>query len=199
MIKSILTLDKKLIVRNVEIPFVKSDEILLKVLSCAICGSDLKIVENGNKRIVEERTIGHEIAGEVSILGSKINNYNVGDKVSLSADLPCNECSYCVSGRVNLCNKNFAVGYQFDGGFSQYMILNKFILNNGPIKKFSKITPDEACLAEPLACAINGVEKSIQCFSLDNPSNALVYGGGPIGLLIAEYLYYRNIKYIVII
>ncbi len=199
MIKSYLTLDHKLILKNVNIPTIKNDEILLKVLSCAICGSDLKISQYGNDRIVEDRTIGHEIAGEISLLGSEIKNYNIGDKVSIAADLPCNECSYCKSGRVNLCHKNLAVGYQIDGGFSQYMVLNKFILNNGPIQKFFNITPDEACLAEPLACAINGVKKSIQCFSSEKINNSLIYGGGPIGLLIAEYLFYKNIKDIVIV
>jgi L-iditol 2-dehydrogenase len=178
---------------------IQDDELLLKVLSCAICGSDLKISKVGNARIVENRTIGHEISGEVIKVGKNVLGFRLGDTVSIGADLPCHNCQYCKSGNVNLCKTNLAIGYQFDGGFSQYMVVNKHVLKNGPIQKFKKIDPDIACLAEPLACAINGVEKSLQCYSSGKPGSALIFGGGPMGILLAEYLYYNNISNILII
>ena len=199
MITSKLKLNNELVIEECEIPTIKEDEVLIKVLSCAICGSDLKITKAGNQRIKEDRTIGHEIAGEIVSAGKDVKGFNVGEKISIGADLPCHECKLCRKGHVNLCKKNLAIGYQFDGGFSQYMVVNKFVLKDGPISKYFKIESDLACLAEPLACAINGVDKSLKCFSLGEPKNALIFGGGPMGLLIAEYLKFKDIQDILIV
>jgi L-iditol 2-dehydrogenase len=199
MIKSKLSLENKLYLEEFPLPSIQSDELLIKVLSCAICGSDLKISKLGNSRITEDRTIGHEISGEVTSIGSEVAGYKVGDMVSIGADLPCLHCKYCNSGNVNLCQTNLAVGYQFDGGLSQYMVINKYILNSGPIAKYTNVSSDLACLAEPLACAINGVDKALNCFALNFPSSALIFGGGPMGLLLAEYLKFKRVPEITII
>lgn len=199
MLTSKLSQKNQIYIEEISIPSIEDDQLLLKVLSCAICGSDLKISKVGNSRIAQDRTIGHEISGEVIKIGNKISKFQLGDMVSIGADLPCHNCRYCKSGNVNLCKTNLATGYQFDGGFSQYMVVNKHILQNGPIQKFKKIDPDIACLAEPLACAINGVEKSLQCYSFGMPASALIFGGGPMGILLAEYLYYKNVCNILII
>ena len=199
MITSKLNLNHELYVKECNVPDIQDEQLLIKVLSCAICGSDLKITKFGNTRITEERTIGHEIAGEIVSIGAKVKGFEIGEKISIGADLPCHECSFCNNGFVNLCSKNLAIGYQFDGGFSQYMVVNKFVLQDGPVCKFCNVDPDLACLAEPLACAINGVDKAMQCFNLGKPKNSLIFGGGPMGLLIAEYLNYRKVFDITII
>ena len=198
MIVSKLSTSNKFYFTESKIPSIKDDELLIKVLSCAICGSDLKISLSGNSRIKEDRTIGHEISGEIVKIGKSISKFNVGDKVSIGADLPCHKCEKCKSGNVNLCNKNLALGYQFDGGFAQYMIANEYVLNDGPIQKYSKISSDLACLAEPLACAINGVHKSLSCFTIGSPASALIFGGGPMGIMLAEYLYFSGVSDIII-
>jgi len=199
MIASKLSLKNEFYIEELGIPDITENQLLIKVLSCAICGSDLKISQHGNPRIKEDRTIGHEISGEVIEVGGNVSQFSIGDKVSIGADLPCLECDFCNSGQVNLCKTNLAVGYQFDGGLSQYMIVNEHILQNGPIAKFSKINSDLACLAEPLGCAINGVDKSMACFTAGEPSSALIFGGGPMGILLSEYLNYQGIKEIFIV
>ncbi len=193
MITTKLHLDNSITVEEADLPKISKSEILIKVLSCAICGSDLKITRFGNKRITESRTIGHEISGEIIEIGSNVNNYKIGDLVSVGADLPCLDCELCKIGAVNLCKKNYALGYQFDGGLTQYMTLNEHVINDGPIAKYKKISSDTACLAEPLACAINGVEKALRCFTVGSPQNSLIFGGGPMGILIAEYLLSKDI------
>lgn len=195
---SVLDVGNDFILKDVDKPNIKEDEVMLKVSSCAICGSDLKIAKFGNKRITEDRTIGHEISGTIESVGSKVFGFEVGDQVSVGADLPCHECNYCKQGKVNLCEINYAIGYQFNGGFAEYIVLNKHVLESGPIKKFHNISPDEACLSEPLACAINGIKKSLGCYSDEKINNVLIFGGGPMGLLLAEYLSYLNVKDIVI-
>lgn len=199
MITSKLSLDHKFYLQDIPIPKINQNELLIKVMSCAICGSDLKISSFGNPRINQDRTIGHEVSGEIVKVGENISEFKVRDKVSIGADLPCNNCEYCISGHVNLCKTNLAIGYQFEGGLSQYMVVNEHVLRNGPIQKYHNIDSDIACLAEPLACAINGVEKSFRCFSISTPSSALIFGGGPMGILLAEYLHYKNVQEIVII
>jgi|TARA_Y100000992_G_scaffold302676_1_gene278231 L-iditol 2-dehydrogenase len=199
MITSKLSLDNQLYIEEAAKPEITQDQLLIKVLSCAICGSDLKITKAGNQRIKEDRTIGHEISGEVVEVGKNILNFKIGDTVSIGADLPCLNCSFCDAGQVNLCSTNLAVGYQFDGGLSQYMIVNEYILKEGPIAKFQNISSDLACLAEPLACAINGVSKSMACFTVGMPKSALIFGGGPMGIFLSEYLNFKGVKEISII
>lgn len=194
MITTKLHLDNSITIEETDLPEISKSEILIKVLSCAICGSDLKITKFGNKRITESRTIGHEISGEITEIGSDVNNYKIGDLVSVGADLPCLACEICEMGAVNLCKTNYALGYQFDGGLTQYMILNEHVINGGPIAKYNNISSDIACLAEPLACAINGVDKALRCFSVGSPKNTLIFGGGPMGIFIAEYLLSKEIN-----
>ena len=176
---------KKIELRNTNIPKINKYQILLKVESCAICGSDIKIFHNGNKRVKCGQIIGHEIAGKIIDIGPKVKNFKLGDKVSIGADTSCgkNSCRYCMSGSENCCVTNYAIGHQFEGGFTQYMKINQLVAKYGPISKFSKnISYDEASLAEPLACCINGFEK----IGLKKKGVLLILGAGPIGYLLAS-------------
>ena len=82
-----------------------------------ICGSDLRIMSDGNSRISPPQILGHEIAGEIVELGEGVKNYSLGDRVSTGADIPCGKCNHCKSGRPNCCDTNLAIGYQFECGF----------------------------------------------------------------------------------
>ena len=119
--------------------------------------------------------------GTIEKIGKGVNKYKVGDLISIGADIPCGKCEHCLNGRSNCCDINYAIGYQFDGGFSQFMLLDPLIVKYGPLQKVNKtVNPDIAALAEPLACCINGYERG-----LVNPgSTIVVFGGGPIGLLL---------------
>ena len=129
--------------------------IKVKVNSCALCGSDIRIFNSGNNRITYPAIIGHEVSGVV--VESLSNQFNVGEKISLGGDIPCGKCKSCKSKKPNLCKKNLAIGYQLMGGFSEYMYLSKDLIQNGPIKKLPDgLDIEVACLGEPLACAING-------------------------------------------
>jgi len=156
--------------------------IVLKVMACAVCGSDLRIYREGNVRIEVPRIIGHEIAGEVVEVGEGVNKFAVGDRVSVGADIPCGECPQCLAGRPNCCDTNLAMGYQFDGGFAEYVRLAPIVVELGPVQKFNDDIPFElAALAEPLACCINGYELA----PLPRNGTVVVFGGGPIGLMLA--------------
>ena len=168
---------------NKPVPAVLPGTVLVKVEACAICGSDLRIMSDGNLRIKPPHILGHEIAGEIVELGSGVNNYALGDRISTGADVPCGDCDHCRAGRPNCCDTNFAIGYQFDGGFAEYILLDPLVVKHGPMKKFSKsLSWNHAALAEPLACCINGYERAF--YNQDMGGNIVIFGAGPIGLML---------------
>ena len=73
-------------------------EIILKVQSCSVCGSDLRIFHHGNPRVKPPQVIGHEIAGEVVEVGRDVHHLKPGDRVAVGADVPCGECHWCREG-----------------------------------------------------------------------------------------------------
>ena len=169
-----------------------SGEMRIHVLCCAICGSDIRIFNYGNPRVKLPHVIGHEVVGEVIELGeeAKACNYKIGDKVCFAADLPCSNdrCKYCEAGMINSCDENLAIGYQFDGGFAEEMVLPENCFKRGAIKKIDEdvVDIDKFALTEPLACVINGLSV-IAKNSLIN-GNVLVFGGGPIGIMLADMM-----------
>ena len=175
--------------------FKKLDGILVKVKSASICGSDIKIIKYGNKRVKKNRTMGHEIAGEIINVSKKVKGYKIGDAVSIGGDISCGNCNNCRQGNVNNCKKNLAIGHQYDGGFAKYIHINDFILKNGPISKFNKnkIDFNTAALAEPLACCLNGVTK------VGNFRDKIVciIGSGPIGIILGKIAKLKKAKKVI--
>ena len=109
-------------VKETTLPKLKPGAVLVKVLACAVCGSDIRILETGNPRVQYPAIIGHEIAGEIVEAEKNAKGLVVGNKVSIGADIPCGSCSWCQNGMGNCCDKNFAMGYQFSGGYAEYCL-----------------------------------------------------------------------------
>lgn len=157
--------------------------ILVKVKACAICGSDIRIYRHGNNRVKFPQILGHEIAGEVVEVGSSVNRFKVGERIAVGADIPCGECDYCRDGFGNECQINYAIGYQFQGGFAEYIPLNKLTVQYGPVHKIPNgVTYEMAALAEPLGCCINGLELS----PVRLGNTVVIIGAGPIGCLLVQ-------------
>jgi L-iditol 2-dehydrogenase len=170
-------------VKEIPEPDCGAEEAVLKVESCAVCGSDLRIYNYGNERVKTPAIMGHEIAGIVEKVGAKVLSLRPGDRVALGADVPCGTCYWCVNGMGTNCAINYAIGYQFPGGFEAKMLLNETILKYGPVTKIpDRLSYDEAALAEPLACAINGLELA----NMSVGKSMCVIGLGPIGCMMLE-------------
>jgi len=182
MLAAVLTGLEQMEVREVPIPALEDDEsLLLKVHACAVCGSDIRIFHHGNPRVNPPQVIGHEIAGEVVEVGRRVAQFQVGDRLATGADVPCGVCSWCRSGLGNNCAINYAIGYQFAGGFSQYMLLNATTLQFGAVHRISEgLSYDEAAIAEPLGCCINGLE---MC-QIKLGDTVVVIGAGPAGCML---------------
>jgi L-iditol 2-dehydrogenase len=170
-------------VKDVKMPPCGDDEAILKVLACAVCGSDIRIFHYGNDRVKPPAVIGHEIAGEVVEVGRKVTRVRKGDRVAIGADVPCGTCHWCTNGMGTNCRINYAIGYQFPGGFQEYMLLNGTTLSYGPVTPIPDgLSFAEAAIAEPLACAVNGLE--LARFGLGK--SLCIIGLGPIGCMMLE-------------
>lgn len=173
----------KMVVREVATPQIDENSVLVKVKACAVCGSDIRIFHHGNSRINPPQILGHEIAGEVVEAGKNVTKFKNGDRVAIGADVPCGGCVFCEAGIGNNCQINYAMGYQFAGGMAEYVLLNKTVVNYGPVHKIPEhVSYDEAALAEPLGCVLNALELS----NIRLGDTVVIIGAGPIGCMIIE-------------
>lgn len=172
-------------VRDMPEPVCGDEEAILEPQSVAICGSDVRIYRYGNLRVKPPTVIGHEVAGIISKVGKNVKNLQVGDRIVIGADVPDMDTgrSYTMRGLGNLCPENYAIGYQLDGAFQQKMKLNELAVKYGAIVKIpDDLTYDDACIAEPLACAIHGLELA----QMGLGKSICVIGLGPIGCMVLE-------------
>lgn len=166
-------------------PVCGEEEVIIAPQSVSICGSDVRIYRYGNDRVKPPTVIGHEVAAVVVETGSKVENLKAGDRIVIGADVPDMNSGrhYTLQGMGNLCPENFAIGYQLDGAFQQKMKLNEFTVKYGPIVKIpDHLSYDEACIAEPLACAIHGLELAQMCLG----KSICIIGLGPLGCMLLE-------------
>ena len=171
----------KITVKEVPTPEVDDNSVLVKVEACAVCGSDIRIFHSGNNRVNPPQILGHEISGRVTVVGKNVTKLAVGDRIAIGADVPCGECYFCEAGIGNNCQINYAMGYQFAGGFAEYILLNKTVVNYGPIHKIpDHVSFNEAALAEPLACTLNALE--LTPVKLNDV--VVMIGAGPIGMML---------------
>ena len=154
---------------------------IFKLIFTSICGSDLRIMKFGDDRVSPQRVLGHEMVAEVISPGLR-QDLKEKDLVAIGADIPCGRCFFCKLGKSNLCETHLAFGYQIDGGFAQHLIVPSSILEYAPIVKLATVhDPSVYALAEPTGCAINGLTYS----NVTQTDSVLIYGGGPIGLILA--------------
>lgn len=172
-------------VKETDVPKTPPDGILVRVDSCGICGSDLRILSNGYRRVPIPQIMGHEIAGTVEKVGKvQRDNYTVGERVALAADIPCGACYWCKNNMSNHCPDNIGFGHEIPGGFAEYVAISKRIIDHGPIVVIppTSKTQDEFALCEPLACCINGME----ICDMKPGKNVLILGAGPVGCMLAK-------------
>jgi L-iditol 2-dehydrogenase len=156
------------------------DEVKLRVRNCSTCGTDVKIFHNGHQNLSPPRIIGHEIAGEVVEVGADVSGWSVGDRAQVIAAVPCGECYECRKGWMAVCENQTSIGYQYDGGFAEFMIVPRQVLKVDGLNRIpDNIGFDEASAAEPFACAINAQE----LIQVGDGDTVVVFGAGPIGCI----------------
>ncbi|GAA1256212.1 zinc-dependent dehydrogenase [Sphaerisporangium rubeum] len=155
-------------------------DVKIRVRNCSTCGTDVKIFKHGHHHIRPPRVMGHEIAGEIVETGAEVTGWTPGDRVQVIAAIPCGRCEECLRGRLTVCPDQESMGYHYDGGFAEYMVVPAKVLAVDGLNR----VPDgvgfaEASVAEPLACVLNGQELA----RVGEGDDVVVLGAGPIGCL----------------
>jgi L-iditol 2-dehydrogenase len=155
-------------------------EVKIRVRACSTCGTDVKISKFGHHHIRPPRVMGHEIAGEVVEVGVEVGGWADGDRVQVIAAIPCGECAFCAKGQMNICPNQVSMGYHFDGGFAEFMVVPENVLKVDGLNRIPDgLSFAEASVAEPLACALNAQE----LVKVNPGDDVVVVGSGPIGCL----------------
>ncbi|WP_068113905.1 alcohol dehydrogenase catalytic domain-containing protein [Tropicimonas marinistellae] len=163
-------------VADVPEPVAGPGEVLVNVRASGICHTDHDILIGNYGRDAFPVVPGHEFSGVVLAVGAGVTGFSEGDRVVIDPNLACETCRYCRAGMPNLCDQLGAYGVTVNGGFEPLVAVAASKLHAIGDLDFAV-----AALAEPMGCALNGIRAT----GLDNVTNALVFGAGPMGMLIA--------------
>ena len=171
------------LVSDLRQPQAQRDTAVIKVRACTVCGTDLRAWQHGNKMVAPPRVMGHEICGEIVEVGADRKEYQVGQRISMAPAIGCGTCYPCRRGFSNLCDNLQTIGFNFDGGFAEYMEVPAIAFDRGNVYATPGNVPDEeAALAEPIACVVNGQE----FLHIEPGDSVAIFGSGFIGCMHAE-------------
>ena len=169
-------------VENAPVPVIGKGEILVKVISASICGTDLRILHGTHRKFPPGtvRIPGHEVVGTIAEIGSEVENYSIGQRVFCAPNTGCGHCWQCIHGNNNLCANYDAIGVTSDGAFAEFVRIPANSVRQGNVIPISEsLDPAVAALMEPFACVLRG-QNALHM----NPGEVvLVMGAGPIGVM----------------
>lgn len=169
---------RELHMRDVPIPDVKAGEVLIRVATAGICGSELGGYLGHNSLRKPPLIMGHEFAGVVEQLGEGVSSFAVGDRVTANPLVTCGACRYCRNGQSQLCPSRKLLGAHLPGAYAQFVAIsaeNVYRLDDG-------VSFEEGALTEPFACAVH----ICRLLALTPLDRLLIYGAGPIGLFALQ-------------
>jgi L-iditol 2-dehydrogenase len=172
-------------VETIPVPKIGPGELLIKVATCGICGTDLKKIHTGSHSA--PRIFGHEMSGTIVETGEGVRHYEVGERVVVHHHVPCGECYYCRKQTPTQCPlyKRVGVTAGFEpsgGGFAEYIRVMSWIVDGRGVVKIPDGVPfEQAAFVEP----VNTVLKGVKLLNLAADDTVLVIGQGPIGLMHA--------------
>ena len=171
-------------VETVPVPKIGAGELLVRVHTCGICGTDLKKISSGSHSA--PRIFGHETSGVVAAVGQGVSQFQPGDRVVVFHHIPCGECYYCRHKTFAQCETYKKVGCTagFEpsgGGFAEYVRVMDWIVRHGTVRIPDGISFEQACFVEP----VNTCMKGIETLQLMPGESVLVIGQGPIGIMLS--------------
>ncbi|WP_213803667.1 zinc-dependent dehydrogenase [Granulicella sp. dw_53] len=171
-------------VETIPVPEIGPGEVLVKIHTCGICGTDLKKIHSGSHDA--PRVFGHEMSGTIAKVGTGVAGFGVGDRVMAYHHIPCGECYYCRKQTFAQCEVYKKVGCTAGfaasgGGFAEYIRVMDWIVRRGLVKIPDGIPFEQAAFLEP----VNTCYKAIRLLDLQADETVLVVGQGSIGILLA--------------
>jgi len=191
VLNGIVSLEKNktpLIMKELPVPNPTEKEILVRVLACGVCHTELDEIEGRTPPPVFPVVLGHQVVGIVEGMGNKVNKFSIGDRVGIGwIYWACGKCDYCVSGNENLCPDFKATGRDANGGYAEYMVINE---------DFACKIPDifSATEAAPLLCAGAIGYRSLRLTNLTDGQNLGLTGFGASGHLVLKMVKYKYPK-----
>src|SRR5262245_6402700 len=169
---------------TVTVPEIGAGEVLIRVHTCGICGTDLKKISTGSHSA--PRIFGHETAGRIAAIGDGVKDLQIGDRVMVFHHIPCGECYYCRHKVFAQCPvyKKVGAGAGFEpsgGGFAEYIRVMDWIVRKGMVKIPDPASYEQASFIEP----VNTCMKAVASLALEPDETVLVIGQGPIGIILA--------------
>lgn len=169
---------------------ISSEEVLVRVQSCGVCGTDIHIVE-GESRCNLPVILGHEYAGVVEDVGTNVKDFVPGQRVAVDPNISCGTCYFCRRGEVHLCSNLQALGVDIDGGMAELCIVPRKQLfqlpDNFPIEASSFI--------EPVSCVLHGIDRTHVAIG----DTVVIIGGGTIGLMMLQLVRSAGASIIIVI
>ena len=167
-------------VMELEKPTPKENEVLVKVMACGVCGTDVHIFcgDEGCFPTPSGTVLGHEFAGIVEAVGKDVRGIEAGDRVCVDPNQLCGECDYCRGGIGHFCEKMTGIGTGVHGGFAEYCAVPQ-----SQVHKIASTTSyEEAAMTEPVACCVHGIDLChISC-----GDTVAIIGGGMIGMIMLQ-------------
>ena len=170
--------------KDVPMPEYGDNDVLIRVMACSVCGSDVHGMDGSTGRRIPPVVMGHEAAGIVEAAGKDVRGVAAGDRVTFDSTVFCGACQYCAVGLINLCDNRRVIGvscgeYRMDGAFAEYVSVPAQVVFKLP----DRVSFEQAAMIEPLAVAYHATS-----LARTSSGAALVVGCGTIGLLIAQLL-----------
>lgn len=180
----------KLALVNKKKPIPKDNEVLIKIKACGICGSDIpRTYITGSYHF--PTVLGHEFSGEIVEIGSSLDASLIGKKASIFPLLPCNECTFCKSGYYAQCENYNYFGSRTDGGFEEYLAVPEWNL----VLLEDHVSFEEGAMVEPATVAQHVINKAEMTIG----DSVVIYGAGPIGLMVAQWAEINGASNIVLV
>lgn len=178
MLQQVMTNPKEITFREVPVPEITAEQVLVKIKRIGICGSDIHVYHGKHPFTSYPVTQGHEVSGEIVKLGENVKGFNVGQKITIQPQVVCGECYPCRHGKYNLCEKLKVMGFQTTGTASEYFAVDAAKVTALP----EEMSYDEGAMIEPLAVAVHAVKRAGDVKGM----KIAVLGAGPIGILVAQ-------------
>ena len=185
--------------KEVPAPVIKHGYVMIKVMACAVCGSDVHGMDGSTGRRQPPIIMGHEAAGVICEIGEGVTGFQINDRVTFDSTIFCDECVYCKNGKTNLCDNRRVLGvscdeFRIDGAFAEYVLVPAHVLYKLP----DSVTFVQASMIEPLSVAYHAVELSRLGHDRIKTATAVVIGCGTIGLFIAQLLRVKGYASVVV-
>jgi 2-desacetyl-2-hydroxyethyl bacteriochlorophyllide A dehydrogenase len=181
---------EQITIQTVDDPVCAADEVLVKVSQVGICGTDIHILHN-DYHSTFPIIAGHEFVGQVVETGKKVTSLQKRDRVAVDPNLYCGECYFCRQEQSNHCLNWQGVGITRPGGFAEYVAIPARACYKVP----ESLTDTEAAFIEPLSCVIHALRR-MRTWPGDE---VLIFGAGPMGLLLVQAMRYTGASRIVVV